>query len=875
MVGPSPLLPTMLGHYRILEEIGQGGMGRVYRAHDEHLDRDVAIKVLQSGATCDESARKRFRKEALSLSKLNHPNIATIYDLGCESGVDFLVMEYIPGETLNRRIGAGPMAEKEIARLGAQLADGLQAAHREGIIHRDLKPANVRITSDGRLKILDFGLAWLMQQHPPTGLTETETTTITNLGPAGTLPYMAPEQLRNEKMDGRTDLWAAGAVLYEMSTGSPPFPQAGLRLVDDILHAAVTPPTLLNRRISPHFENVVLKCLEKDPDNRYQSATELAVDLRRLSAADVIPMPGSGAPAYRPKRRFGWKLAGFALAVLLVLSVPIALNIASVRQWWLARYGHPAPGPVAGSRTIVVLPFNASQESESTRAFSDGLAESTAAKLTQLSARFPLQVISPTEARDQGVTTAEQARQLLGVDLVVTGTLRGAGNAVRVNYRLVDARTSRELRGDTVTAESSNPFSMEDQVVESVLQGLEIVLAPDERQALTAHRTTEPRAQDFYLQGRGYLLDYHKPENVQSAIEVFQQALTRDPTYAQAYAGLGQAYIYRYELVKDAQLLDKARNACERAVQLDSASAGQTCLGVVYYETGKYGDAVQQLQRAIEAEPTNDEAYRWLAKAYEGKEDIAQAEATFKRAVALRPNYWGGYSMLGAFYFRKSRFNDALAQFKQAISLAPDNFRLYSNLGGVCLAMGEYEKAISYLEKSNSLHPTAEALSNLGVAYFYLKRYGDAANAYERATRISPNEQLIWGNLGEAYYWMPGKRAECQRALTQALRLVNKDLRVNPRDLDALRYGAGYYAMLGDQQKAQEYLHKGLDIAPNDSEMLFKASVVSVLAGQTKEGLDWLRKALAAGYGNERVLDDPAFGTLRGDPEFQAILRGK
>ncbi|HVP52031.1 MAG TPA: serine/threonine-protein kinase, partial [Terriglobales bacterium] len=272
-------MQALLSHYRILEQIGAGGMGVVYRAHDEHLDCDVALKVLPPGKLADEAARKRFRKEALALSKVNHPNIAVVHDFDTQNGTDFLVEELIPGLSLSEMLVSGPLPERDIVNLGSQLAEGLQAAHQQGIIHRDLKPANIRVTPDVRLKILDFGLARVVRPSSPTALTASETQAPSF---AGTLPYMAPEQLLAERVDPRTDIWAVGCVLYEMATSRPPFLGYGPALIDAILHQPAPAASKLNSKVSPGLEAIILKCLDKNAENRYQSAKELAVDLRRL-----------------------------------------------------------------------------------------------------------------------------------------------------------------------------------------------------------------------------------------------------------------------------------------------------------------------------------------------------------------------------------------------------------------------------------------------------------------------------------------------------------------------------------------------------------------------------------------------------------------
>jgi serine/threonine protein kinase len=300
MADSASLIGKTLSHYQVVEQIGAGGMGIVYRARDEKLERDVALKVLPPGMLADEDARRRFRKEALALGKLNHPNIATVHEFGSEGSTDFIVTEYIAGVTLDARLRGGTLPLKEVVRMGSQLAHGLSAAHEQGIVHRDLKPANLRLTPDGRLKILDFGLAQLMSQGGDIGLTATWTQ---SQEVTGTLPYMSPEQLRGEATDVRSDIWSAGAVLYEMATGSRPFPEAnGPLLINAILNREPQAPSKSNHQVSVGLENVILKTLDKDPARRYQSVRELGVDLERLTAG-VTPLIDHGRGWRRSSRR--------------------------------------------------------------------------------------------------------------------------------------------------------------------------------------------------------------------------------------------------------------------------------------------------------------------------------------------------------------------------------------------------------------------------------------------------------------------------------------------------------------------------------------------------------------------------------------------
>ena len=362
------MIGRTLDHYRIESQLGQGGMGVVYLARDLRLERDVALKVLPAGLLTDEGARKRFRKEALALSQINHPNIATVHDFDTADGIDFLVLEYIPGTSLDAKLPAGALPEKELVGLATQLTLGLAAAHEQGIVHRDLKPGNLRVTPDGRLKILDFGLATLVR---PKGDAASTVSLTGAPAVAGTLPYMAPEQLRGENADARADLHAAGAVLYEMATGRRAFPQAGgTQIIAAILQEMPPPPASLNPRVSPALEGIILKCLDKEPEHRYQSARELRVDLERITSSTprVAPVP------HPPRRRWLFPVAAAVLAALAVLA------------WWAL----PRAGPQR-IESLAVLPLDNLSGDSTQEYFSDGMTE---AVITDLGKIASLRVIS-------------------------------------------------------------------------------------------------------------------------------------------------------------------------------------------------------------------------------------------------------------------------------------------------------------------------------------------------------------------------------------------------------------------------------------------------------------------------------------------------
>ena len=417
------MIGKTISHYRVTAKLGAGGMGVGYLAHDERLERDVALKVLPAETLTDEVARKRFRKEALALSKLNHPNIATIYDFDTQDGVDFLVMEYVEGTTLSEKLSTGPLPEEEVTKLGRQVADALEEAHERGVIHRDLKPGNVMVTPKGQAKVLDFGLAKLVRPVSDTTVTES----LTELpGVAGTFPYMSPEQLQGQEVDARTDIYALGAVLYEMATGQRPFPETlGPQLIVAILQQVPRAPSEVNRQVSAGLESIILKALEKDPERRFQSAKEIGVDLRRLGSPASVSAVREPTPS-----RIPWQRAVVAsLVVVVLLAVVFGLNVGGLRD---RLRGGVRPGQI---QSIAVLPLENLMGDPEQDYFVEGLTEALTSELAKISA---LRVISRTSAKqikkrmeETGQSLAEISREL-NLDAVVEGSVLRAGGQVRI-----------------------------------------------------------------------------------------------------------------------------------------------------------------------------------------------------------------------------------------------------------------------------------------------------------------------------------------------------------------------------------------------------------------------------------------------------------
>jgi serine/threonine-protein kinase len=832
-------------------------MGVVYRAEDTTLHRTVALKFLSEPSASDPKLFERLRREARTASALNHPNICTIYEVGEDSGEFFISMEYVEGRTLAEVIRQGPLPTATILRFSRQLASALAHAHDRGILHGDLKPHNIIVTPEGDAKILDFGLA--RRTNPEFDRQTLETHfTDSKLGLGGTLPYMAPEQIEGRPASARTDIWSFGVMLYEMLTTNRPFQaETHYHLCNSILRDSPYP---LPAHLPGGLSTIVFRCLEKEPARRYQRASEIRAALEALAPREQsIPEPRA---RLWPRKRA--MVAGLALLVLVIAGFLVFRATRTSKQSAVER----VPAPVL----LGVLP-PVSSGGPSEAAFESGLADTLNSRLGELSTHHAFAVIPMNSTLEKHVTTVDAAREEFGVNLVLILSVQRANGNIRVNYGLVDPHTHQQVRGDTITAAAADPFALQDQVFESVAAALELQLAPQEKQSLTDHGTAQPAAYDFYIQGRGYLQDYVVPENVDNAITLFGRALEKDPSYAAASAGLGQAYWRKYQLTHDDKWVDDASLRCQKAAELSpNLPTAHSCLGRIFRTKGNYEQAVGEYRRAIEIDPGNDDAYGGLATVYEQLGRLDQAEKLFKQAISARPGYWATYNWLGLFYLKHARYDDAATMFTQAVSLAPDSFTGYSNLGAAYIQQGKYDQAVPTLERSLRIRPTARAFSNLGTAHFHMRQYGESAGDFEQAVKLDEKNYELWGNLGDAYYWAPGRRPEAAAAYATAISLGESDLHLNPKDAELLGYLAEYHAMRGERKPALERLAASLRLKPNDPDMQSNAGIVYLQLGETDRALDALEKAVALGISPEVLRDTPNFDSLSNNPRFLELV---
>jgi len=864
---------TTVSHYCLITKLGRGGMGEVYQARDTGLGRDTALKFLPEEFLEDQQKLERFRREAWAASALNHPNICTIYEIGEHEGRLFIAMELVEGKTLAEKLKDGPLPIEEVMSNSRQLAEALEEAHEHHIVHRDLKPANVMVTAKGRVKILDFGLAKLVRQVEPDAPTE-ESLFMTQAGAVmGTVPYMAPEQLRGEPVDARTDLYAFGELVYEMATGQRPFRETQTnQLISAILTRAPQHPRELNPEIPEELEAIIVKAMEKDPANRYQSARELMEDLGPPDSALRLPLSASRkvqpvTPPRRPKVRLALS-AGFALAALALL---LFILVPALRRQLISPLSTSTGLPK--QKKLAVLSFKVIGGDTSDNAFSLGLAETLSAKLTQLSSGRSVHVVPVRELSARHVETPSDARRVFGVNLVLTGSLERAGDLFRISYALVNTASGYQVDANTLTLPASNPFGIEDQVVEGTASMLGLHVRAAERQEVEAHGTQQASAFGDYLKGLGYLQNYERTENVDKAIESFQSALKVDSKYTLAYAALGQAYWRKFDTTQETDWVSKARKSCSHAVTLNANLADtHLCQGIMEGGTGHYGEAIKQFQKVLNIEPANTFAYEGLANAQYNLKRNSEAEATYHQAIAVRPDYWAPYNWLGVLYLRTGKPKLAAEMFQKVTQLAPGNHQAFCNLCAADYNLGKWDEAEEMCKKSLAIRPNGAAYSNLGTITFYEGHFERSAQYFAKAVKLDPRDSELWGNLGDAYRWSPGGRNKSLAAYSRAATLVRQALRVNPKLYHLLGDLSTYEAKSSHIKQAIQDLQKALSLAPRDFQLMYNAAIVYHLAGQQTKALNYLGHAVDAGYPAQSIHFDPEWTSMKGNPEFQKII---
>jgi serine/threonine protein kinase/tetratricopeptide (TPR) repeat protein len=853
-----------VGRYRVLQRIGKGGMGEVYLAEDTSLGRKVALKFLSASLLEDDLARKRFLREAKSAASLDHPFICNVHEVDqTENKQDFIVMEFVPGNSLSQLLTEGPLPLLDGIKIMVEVCEALQVAHSEGIVHRDLKPSNIMITTGGHSKVMDFGLAKRMEPSEDPDITSV----LTEKGKVlGTPAYMSPEQLQGEELDVRADIFSLGVIGIQMLTGVHPFHKASTAAtVSGILH---DPPLgLTSHSLPEELRQILQKMLEKNPKKRYADCGELIGDLQE--AISILSYPTT--PIYPFQKR--WWRANWRKVVLVGGTAALLAVILFHKP--IADFFQLAPLPK--NLTVVLLPFSGESPNDDTGAFAAGLHESLSKKLSRLSLSHRFNLVPSGLVRTREVNEPDQIERKLGGNLALLGDFRVADGVVHIDLQLVTGNSGRRLRYRSVSGTLEEPAALESSLVEAVVEMLGAEIIPKDRQIVHTTGFQNPRAYQLYLRGLGY--QKIQDGDLDSAIEAFEKTQYLETRSALAQAGLGLTLFEKYRRDRQQGLLEKAMSHCQAARDINENSyEAHICVGEVSLAQDRVEDALEAFETVHALEPINDTALIRLELIYTqlGRRDTL--EKLFQTATNRQPDFWRPHSFLGVFYFDDSRFEEAIVALNRVIELAPEYGSAYNALGASYASLFCWEQAIPMLRKARKAEKGEIVYTNVATAFFYSGRFVEAiaeaesAILYLEEEGASDGDHMDYGNLADIHYWSPGgdsRRADqCYR---KAIELAERDLTEQPGHLETLGYLALYNAMISQREKAMDYLSQSLQPDPNNTRNLYRAALVYRVLDDQRQSLEHLELYLESGGNPKRPERDPAFDEIRSLPEYQEM----
>ena len=854
------MIGTSVGPYQVLARLGAGGMGEVFLGHDTRLQRRVALKRLTPILAGPDDAQRRIFREARTIARLTHPNIAAIYDVLDEPAGAFIVMEYVEGESLAARLRRGMLQPDEVRRIVRQLASALAAAHAHGIVHRDLKPANIHLTPDGTVKVLDFGIAKLAAPaaDPSADTTDHAAGEDTLGGTPGTPIYMSPEQLFGLEVDGRSDIYSAGVIAFEMATGRRPFEETNAAALAFAIKTNLAPSAAaINPVVPVDLSTAIGKALNADPGRRFQTAEEFGRAFAD-SGATTSRIDGISPPPQ--PARWRWSVAAVLVGVLVAAGVargPVARRAES----WFS--GSPAVAPA-----LAVLPVDNATGDPQTAYLGDAIASAVASALRASGGVnvVPRKAVAPFAIKR---TDYAALRQNAGADYVLDITMKSTGPAPEAIMRLQQTTARAPAVQQTI---DGTPVQIEQRVIEAVAS---VLLPRAQRRSLLqegARRlpTRSDQALLSFADARALLDRADLPDHVSRAIDRLQHAVDLDPQFAAANAALGAVLIGRYEKTPEPALLDRANKAIATALKLNSdSSAARYAFGYFQYATGARDSAAATLQRAIALDPDNDDAHRvlgWRVFVTQGRMDDAIAE--LREAVRIRPESFENHYRLGNVLYMAGRYDEAVTAYRKGTELQPARADVFTNLGATYWMLGDVTQATGNYEHAVSTGAgDALAYGNLAVAYYFAGRYREALDACLEAIKRDPKRPSYQRDLG-GYYEKLGRHDDARLAYRKALELAGRALAGNSRDARTIVLVAVCEAHLNERSAAERHIAEALALAPKDLEVLFRSAKTYAVLGDRAAALQRLQMAIERGYPAQLARNDPELLPLK-SPGFE------
>jgi eukaryotic-like serine/threonine-protein kinase len=833
--------------YTLIEEIGAGGMGQVYKAIDVRVGKTVALKLVRAGFEDQDQTVERFRRELSLAQEVTHPNVCRVHDLGESDGTLFISMEFVDGQSLDDLIqSVGTLSTKQTIAIGRQVCAGLEAIHARHIVHRDLKPANIMLDRSGHAIVMDFGLAYHNERDRLTGQGAI----------LGTLAYISPEQAHGQPTDARTDIYAVGLVLFEMLTGKrAPGDGGSAPLALRAPGERCPPPSRFVPEVPPEMSAIVLRCLERDPAHRYASAAELDAALARLSAS---LSSGVRSGRLRP-------LPGRAPVASLTAAAVVIVALGSAGGWITAHRVR-----AAGDRrpVVAVMALDNVGKDPADEYLGVGIADTL---ITRLAGVPAITVVSRSAALEQrGRPTAAVAREL-GASYLVNGGVQRADHRLRVTLNLVRPDDSVAW-GEELEGTVDDVFALHRKAAENLTEALQVSLTDADRRKLDRPPTSDAEAYASYARARALLERPDVPGSVARAIEGLQRAIQRDPRFALAQAALGEAYWARYVETSDEAWVARAQAAITEALRLEpDQPLTRIALAQLYRGTNRADAAADELRQVVAAHPSIDEAHRLLGEILVEEGEAEEAVAELRKAIDLRPDYWRNHASLAQAFYRSGRYPEAARVFQHVTELQPDNSRAFQMVGASYSLMGDDERALASYRKALELSPDARAYSNLGTLQYRQGKLKEAERSFEEAARLEPGSPAKYRNLGDVYA-RQGRPDAAREAWQHAVDLAERMLRVNPGDARTLGLLAVAEAKLGRREAAAQHAGEALRLAPADGEVLYRKAVVDALSGRGDTSLATLGEALARGYSVADAAGDDDFGPLRDTRTFRQLV---